>query len=283
MANVRDAMKKREAELAQQARQAARVEPETQTEKPAEPADEPKPPEAGKDKPRGVFAKISGNGDYSELLIAHHDHGAPITDEYRALRTSLLANCPDEKFCYLVTSSEAGEGKTVTCLNLAVVMAERVESRTVVVDCDLRRGRMSSLLKASPVPGMVDLLRGEKTLKECVQPTSYSNLFFLPAGKAGSSEVGELAGRPEFEDVITELRRDYDYVILDTPPINRVSDPGVMGRTVGEALLVVRMNHTHKESIDKAIRLLHAANVNLSGVILTHQKYYIPNYLYRYS
>jgi len=285
--NVYDAMKKHEAEQAEQASQSAPA--QGQAEQPAE-----APPAAGQaqagpqvaspaPRPAPAAAAISRNGNYSELLVAHHDRGGPITEEYRALRTNLLASCPDGRLCYLVTSAEAGEGKTITCMNLALVMAERVDRRTIVIDSDLRKGRMAKLLGAPASPGVADLLLGSKALKECVQATGYPNLFFLPAGEVESRQVGELVGRPEFEEVTAQLRREYDCVIFDTPPINRASDAGIMGRAIGEALLVLRMNRTHRETVDKAIRLLHAANVKVNGIVLTHQKYYIPNYLYRYS
>ena len=132
-------------------------------------------------------------------------------------------------------------------------------------------------------PGVSELLMGQATLRETIQSTAYPNLFFLPAGNCGSCEPAELIGRPELEEIVAELRRKYDYVLFDTPPINVVSDAGMLGRATGEALLVVRMHKTHRESVDKAIRLLHAANVKPAGMVLTHRRFLIPNYLYRYS
>jgi Mrp family chromosome partitioning ATPase len=85
------------------------------------------------------------------------------------------------------------------------------------------------------------------------------------------------------DEIVSELRRQYEYVIFDTPPINVASDAGILGKAVGDALLIVRMNKTGRESVEEAIRLLHAANVKLPGIILTHHpKYDIPNYRYRY-
>ncbi len=280
MADVWEAMKKHEAEQAEQAKQTKQVE-QAKQEGGAPSGKTPVPTSVRTDTP--VIAGISDDGRSSELLVVHHDRGGAITEEYRSLRTNLLAQCPDGRFCYLVTSANAGEGKTVTCLNLGLVMAEYVDSRTIVIDCDLRKGRMAGLLGVDRSPGMADLLRGSATLKECIQPTGCNNLFFVPAGKTSRTETGELLGRPELDEIVSELRRQYDYVIFDTPPINIAADAGVLGRAAGEALIVVRMNKTRRESVMKTIRLLHAANVKLSGIVLTHRKYYIPNYLYRYS
>ncbi|MCD4699298.1 MAG: CpsD/CapB family tyrosine-protein kinase [Phycisphaerae bacterium] len=276
MANVWEAMKKHGAEQAEQAEQ---VKPEGDA--PKEKAPGPGPVHGRKDEP--TTAKISTDGGCSELLVVHHDRGGAITEEYRSLRTNLLARCPNDRFCYLITSSDPGEGKTVTCLNLALVMAERVDYRTIVIDCDLRKGRMAGLLGANPSPGVAELLCGSVSLDECIQPFCCPNLFFIPAGDAHHTETGELIGRPELDEFVGELRRRYDFVIFDTPPINLASDAGILGKVVDEALLVVKMNKTQRESVEKAVRLLHAANVKLSGIVLTHRKYYIPNYLYRYS
>lgn len=221
--------------------------------------------------------------NYSKVLTAHHDRGSTLTEQYRALRTNLMAQYPNRRCCLMVTSAEAGEGKTVTTLNLGLVLAEQQECRTVVVDGDLRKARVGHYLHLKNHRGLAEVLRGEASLKEVVQPTVYPNLFVVPAGQTRPEAVGELFGRPELDEAVHELRREYDFVLIDTPPINVVSDAGMLGRAADEALVVVRMNKTHRESAEKAMRLLHAVNVKVVGVVLTHQKYYIPDYLYRYS
>jgi len=232
---------------------------------------------------RASLLPPAGSNGYAQSLVPHHDRGGAIAEEYRALRTNLLAQYADERFCLLITSAEAGEGKTISTLNLALVLAERQERRTVVIDADLRKRTIASLLHIDNVPGLADVLRGDARLDAIVRPTAYPNLFVVPAGQSKQAEVGELLGRPELEEAVAELRRRYDYVLFDTPPITIASDAGMLGRATREALLVVRMNKTRRESVDRAIGLLHAANVKPVGMILTHQRYYIPNYLYRYS
>lgn len=226
-----------------------------------------------------------GKNKYSPALAAHHDRGGRICEQYRTLRTNLLAIYPDEQFSLVVTSAEAGEGKTVTCLNLAMALTELPDRRTVVVDCDIRKCRAAAMLHVEKSPGMADMLRGTATLSQTTQATAYPNLFFVPAGQARLNEVGELMSRPELDEIISQLRKAYDYVLIDTPPINNISDAGMLGQVQvsGEALLVVRMNKTSRESVNRAIRLLHAANVKIAGICLSHQQYYVPNYLYQYQ
>ena len=280
MPNVWDAMKKHRAEQAAATPPAPA--PVAQTPPAAAPPRIEVPPPAQAPPAGGPLGPVGRNG-YAPALVAYHDRGSRIAEQYRALRTNLLAQYADERFCLLVTSAEPGEGKTVTCLNLALVLAERQERRTVVVDCDLRKRRVAEFLRIPNSPGLADVLRGTARLADVTRTTPYPNLFVVPAGQAKQPEVGELLGRPELEEVVNELRRQYDYVLFDTPPIAIASDAGMLGRTTREAILVVRMNKTHRESVDRAIGLLHAANVKPVGIVLTHQKYYIPNYLYRYS
>ena len=238
----------------------------------APPNTSPKPP-----------AAAGGVNEYSPLLIAHHDRGGPIAEEYRSLRTNLLAQCSDQRFCYIVTSADIGEGKTITCANLAVIMAERQDRKTILVDFDLRRRRLAGLFRMPLTLGVADVIRGSARLEDVVHGTVYPNLFVLPSGEVRADEVGELVTRPEMDEMIADLRRRYDYILIDTPPMNVVAETGMIGKSVGEALLVVRMNKTRRESVEKAVRLLHAANVKMAGIVLTHRTYHIPEYVYRYA
>lgn len=276
MGNVWKAIKKHQAEevvQTQRKREAPTDLPATAAAERTEAAVQPEQP----------FVVSADCKDYPAILMAHHDRGGRIAEQYRTLRTNLLARHSDAGFCTLITSAEVGEGKTLTAANLALVLAEFQDRRTLIVDGDLRKGRIDKLFRGQACPGIADLLRGAATLKEVVQPTAYSNLSFVSAGQADQQEVGRLVGQPELHEVVSEMRREYDYVLFDTPPVNSVSDAGIVGQAIGEALMVVRLNKTHRGSVDRAIRLLHAANVKIGGIVLTHQKYYIPGYLYRYS
>lgn len=288
MGNVWGAMKKHQAE---QAEAAAAAQPSAQpieaesaaalatvAESPLAPKTQPSEPSTAR--PATV---TTGSPAYSPLAVAHHDRGGPIAEEFRSLRTNLLSQANDQKFCMMLTSSDIGEGKTVTCLNLGIVMAERQDRRTIIVDFDLRRRTMAGLLSAKNAPGIVDVLRGNARLDDVIQPTFYPNLFFIPAGEIKPEELGELVTRPELDECAVRLRQQFDYVLVDSPPVNIVSETAMIGRAFGDALLVVRMNKTHKESVDRAIRLLRSANIRLSGMVLTHRTYAIPNYLYKYS
>ena len=232
--------------------------------------------------PKATGTAVATN-NYSEILATHHDRGGAVTEQFRALRTHILTHYGNKRFSAIITSAEPGEGKTATCLNFGVVLAELSERTTVVVDADLRKGSIAACLNIDKGPGMAELIRGTATIASVVRPTVYPNLFVIPAGETARREAGELMGRPELKEIELELKHMYDFVLIDSPPVNAAADAGMLGQAVDGALLVVHMNKTHRESVDRAIRLLHASNVTVAGLILTHQKFYIPNYLYRYS
>ena len=296
MANVWEAMKKHRAE--QQSAESAPAEAEDQApQTDDQPGPKPaEPPPSGGGSPRRtriplrkmaepdlVVPHVEEDADYADVLVAHHDRGSMITEQYRALRTNLFAQYTDGRFSLAITSAEAGEGKTVTAMNLALVLAERSEYRTIVVDGDLRKCRLGHLLNIERSPGLSEVLRGEASIEEVIRPTVYPNLAVMTAGRTDLHEVSTLLGGPALPELMHRLEKMYDHVLLDTPPVNVVSDTGMLGRVVGEALMVLRMNKTRRESVEKAVRLLNAAKIKVAGMVLTHQKYYIPNYIYRYS
>ena len=282
MANVWDAMKKHQAEQASTAPLAAAALPQDAPGT-AAPAQGTVPATASATQvPAPVGGPATLNG-YAPELCAHYERGGAIAEDFRGLRTSLLAQYSDERFCVLVTSAEKGEGKTVACLNLALVLAERQERRTVVVDCDLRARRVAKLMRIANAPGVADLLRGAARVEDVLRKTAYPNLFVIPAGEAGKGEVGDLLHRPELQETFNALRRQYDYVLLDTPPVVVAPDACMLGPAVTDALIIVRMYKTRRETVDSAIRLLHAANIKPVGVVLTHRRYYIPKVLYYHT
>ncbi len=218
---------------------------------------------------------------YSPVVVAWHDRAGDLTEQYRALRTSLLAQYASDRFSLLVTSAEQGEGKTVTCVNMGFVMAERYERSTIIVDGDLRRGGVASMLGLKSAPGLAEVLRKTSTLDAVIQPTVCANLSVITAGDAATEDVANLLSSGQMTATLQELQRRYDYVLLDCPAVSMLADVGMLGRMGCEALLVVRMNRTRRETVNRAIRMLQVVNVRMAGMVLTHQKFYIPGFLYK--
>ncbi len=217
-------------------------------------------------------------------VIVHHDRGSTITEQYRAIRTQILARSRTKKLqVHSLTSSAPNEGKSVSTVNLGIVFAELKNKKILLVECDLRRPTFKKLFKADPKPGLLQILRGEETnYNKAIYPTPYPNLQFIPAGGYDYTTSTELLSSPNMTRFLDRMKSEYDHIFIDTPPVVTVTDACIVGAQSDETLLVVRLNKTQIEVVDRAKRLLRAADCNVSGCILTHMKHHIPKYLYRY-
>jgi len=265
VAKISDALKKYQAEQAR-AEQAAMGVPL------AAPVFAPSPPASPRLAPPSVVVPACpGTLVLSETLLPHHDRGGRIADAYRALRTNLLARCGEQGFCSLVTSARPGEGKTLTAANLALVLAECVTQNVLLIDADLRRPRVAGLMGLPSAPGLAEWIRGEATLRQVLQPTTYKNLSVIAAGSASPGDVAELLARPPVHTLLAEAKRLFTHVLIDTPPIH-LSDVGTLGQVCRQALLVVRAGRTRQEDVTRAVALLHAANIQPAGMVLTGER-----------
>jgi len=227
-------------------------------------------------------SKLNG---YSAEVVVHHDRGSAVTEQYRAIRTQLLARSRNRPMQLTVlTSSTPEEGKSVTTANLGIVFSELRNHKTLLIEGDLRRPSFSKLFDRECSPGMLQLLRGEVTnLEEAVHPTIYENLQFIPAGGRDSTHSTELLSSPRMHQLMDQLKDRYDHIFIDSPPVITVTDACILGAMADQVLLVVRLNKTPSGAVERAKRLLRASNCEVSGVILTHMKHYISRYLYKYS
>lgn len=202
-------------------------------------------------------------------IIAFHDRGSPVCEQFRAVRARLLTMNPGRAAqAIAITSSVAGEGKSVSTLNLALVMAEGGEQRVIAVDADLRNGTLARLLGRPATPGLAELLCGTATLAEVLQPTPLPNLKFIPAGQIRAAG-GELLSRPGTGGVIDQLRATFHWVFLDTPPITTVSDVSLLAPRCDGALVVIAMRRTPELVVQQAVRTLQANRVPVLGCLLS--------------
>ena len=207
---------------------------------------------------------------------------SPHAEAYRVLRTNLLFGRKNEGMNLLtVVSGGAAEGKSTTILNLAITLAQN-GSRVLLVDTDLRRPSLHKALETSNSVGVTNYLLGQNTLEEVIQTTPVSGLDFLPSGKLPSSSLGIL-NSPHFHEFVQEVKKRYDFVLLDSPPILGVSDASILVREAEMTLLVVQhrkypqqMNVRAKQTIDKF-------GNNLLGVVLNNINLSTDSYYYYYS
>jgi len=206
-------------------------------------------------------------------VIAFHDRYSPICERYRAVRARLMnVNGQRRPQLLVVTSSVPQEGKSVSTLNLGLIMAEGGEHRILIADADLRRPSLAQLLGVSGKPGLADVLRGGIGLEEALQPTPMRNLRFLPAGDTNGDGCAELLGSSGLAATLKELRTRFDYVLLDTPPVTTVSDVCLLGPWCDGAIVVVRMCRTPEPAVQRAVRTLRANKVAVLGCLLSHAR-----------
>lgn len=188
-------------------------------------------------------------------LIALHRPRSGLAECYWQLRAKFLFMGPERRVrCLAVTSAMELEGKTVTVLNLAAVLAQSGAS-VVVVDGDLRRPQCHKHLQMDLTPGLREVLAGETSFREAVKATRYERVHLLPAGRL-VSKPGGLFDVARIGKLIEDLKQEYDHVLVDLPPVLAVSDPAGAMRAFEGVLLVVRARKTAPAAVEEAKREL---------------------------
>jgi capsular exopolysaccharide synthesis family protein len=193
---------------------------------------------------------------------------SPTAEGYRSLRTSLqYLNLVEPIRSVLVTSSQPDEGKSTTVANLAVTFAS-ANMRVVVVSCDLRRPRVHQFLGVPNDVGLTSVLRGELPLAEALRKVPGArNVVVLPSGPPPPNP-SELLSTAATADVMQELGRVADLVILDAPPVLPVSDAQVLARYVDASLLVARTGVSGRRNVRRAVEALEQVDARLVGSVL---------------
>jgi capsular exopolysaccharide synthesis family protein len=184
-------------------------------------------------------------------------------EQYRVLR-HLVEETRAGKACVLVAVSSpgAGDGKTMTSLNLAGALAQDPVARVLVVDADLRRPSVDKRLGGSgDEPGLIDaILDQQRTLGDVVRRRAEFNMSILPAGHATHTPY-ELLNSPRLAELLDAARRRYDYIVLDTPPVVPFPDCRVLGKLVDGFFLVVAAHRTPRGLLEEALNVMEPAKV----------------------
>jgi capsular exopolysaccharide synthesis family protein len=199
-------------------------------------------------------------------LIAITDPRSPHAEQYRALRTRILHAGEKRKIQAIVVSS-AGvmEGKTVTSLNLAWLLAQTDGVRALLIDGDLRRPCCAEYLGVDTQAGLSEVLAGEATLEQSIVRLEPAGLHLLPGGTVRDN-VAEILSGPKFSKVLAELRRMFDYIIIDAPPLGIFTDATVLINRADGALMVVRSGKTRYAALDRVLEPL--PRERLLGIVL---------------
>lgn len=201
-----------------------------------------------------------------------------VAEQYRILYTKLEEISSGKGYSsFAVTSAVKGEGKSVTSLNLAYLMATDFKKRTILVEGDLRKpSTVMSQVTGSVQYGLSDVLTGKCDLHSAITRVEGTNLYILPAGPL-SKNSSELIGSDQMRSVMSALKAEFDFVVLDAPPVLPLVDVSILSRYVDGLLFVVRAGRTSKDLVLKALSSVASANtlgIVLNGADLKLKKYY---------
>jgi capsular exopolysaccharide synthesis family protein len=221
-------------------------------------------------------------------LVTFSSPTSNIAENFRSIRTTLLLSAADAKpRCFVVTSPLAQEGKTSTLSNLAVTFAQ-AGKRVLIIDADLRKPRLHKIFKIKNVNGLTSYLSAQTDLENLEKPTPIPNLFLINAGPVPPNPV-ELLGSERMGSLIDEMRKRFDYVLFDSPPVLPVSDAVVLGPRIDAAILVVWGGKTTREALKRAKEKLAMHRIKCAGAIINkvsledHDYYYMKHYYHYYG
>jgi len=192
-----------------------------------------------------------------------------LREAYNVLRTNIIFSIPKEGCKVIgVTSGERTEGKSINSTNLAISFAE-TGSRVLLLDCDFRKPKIGRLLGLRSTPGITNGLVGLQSIDKAIQKTKQENLSALLAGDIPPNPT-ELLGSVRFGEIIKDLRNHYDYIIIDTPPVNVVADASIISKHLDGFLFIVQQGSSERDSIKDALKQLKFANANILGFLLNN-------------
>ena len=198
-------------------------------------------------------------------------------ESYRTLRTNIQYSSFDKKYkVIVVTSSEAGEGKSTTSGNLALCLAQD-DKKVILIDCDLRKPSIHKKFKVSNLVGLSDVIIGKADFKTAISKYN-DNLTLLTSGKIPPNP-SEMLSSKAMKNLLEVLKEKFDYVIIDTPPVQAVTDSQILSTKADGTILVVRSENTKRDAVHNAINLLKKVNANIIGTVLngvdaSRNKYY---------
>ena len=191
-----------------------------------------------------------------------------VTEAYKAIRTNLLFTLQNHKTKrVIITSTAPNEGKSTNCCNLGIALAQ-TDSRVLILDCDLRKPVMHECFNRACIPGLSELLAGiENNISKVIQNTEYPNLNIICGGTVPPNPA-ELLSSTAMGQILFILSQEYDYILLDTPPVNLFADALALSAITDGVVIVVKQGQTTHPELAHALASLKFANAKVLGIIL---------------
>jgi succinoglycan biosynthesis transport protein ExoP len=201
------------------------------------------------------------------VLSTYHYSKSTAAEAYRAVRTALyFSNHGEGQRILQITSPGTGDGKSTLAANLAICIAQSGQ-RVLLIDADLRKPRLHQLFAVPADRGLSSVITGKVEAGQAVQESGVPGLRLLPCGPLPTNPA-ELLTSPRFAELLAFLRTQYDFVIVDTPPLLEVTDPGVVAPRVDGVLLAIRPRNCTRSSAERAREILGTLGARLVGVVV---------------
>jgi polysaccharide biosynthesis transport protein len=214
-------------------------------------------------------------------LLPHVDSRSPISEAYRAFRTSLLLASANSPKVIVITSTFAREGKTTTAVNLATVLAQ-MGKPVLLLDADLRRPRLQKVFKGKMNLGLVNYLATNIPLEDVIQETEVPHLSVVLSGPTPPNP-SELLASDRMKHLIHEVRSKFAYVIFDSPPVMAVTDSIVLAASADGVVLCVHGGQTPRDIVQRAAERLRQSNIPVLGAILNNLDLHQYGYTFKKS
>ena len=212
------------------------------------------------------------------MLIIEKEPKSIVSESYRTLRTNIQYSSFDKKVRVIViTSADPEEGKSTTAGNLALSLAQDGKN-VILIDCDLRKPSLHKKFKLSNTLGLSEVLIGKEPENKVAQWYS-EHLVVLTSGTVPPNPSEMLASNA-MTKLINKLKETFHYIIIDTPPVQSVTDSQILSAKADGTILVVKSQETKKDSIKNAIGLLRKVNANILGIVLNEVEVSKKNYYY---
>ena len=218
-----------------------------------------------------ILGSVEETKNLKEELVVATNPKEIISEQIRTIRTNLQFTSADEKIkTILITSSIPSEGKSFISSNLATAFAQN-NKKVLIVDCDMRKGRVNKIFKISNRIGLSNLLAykedDEENLEDYVFKTKIDNLYVIPRGKVPPNP-SELLNSQKTAKLISLLSEIFDYIIFDGPPVNGLSDSLIMSDFVDRTIVVTSLNSAPIELLESTKKMLTNVNAKVAGVIV---------------
>lgn len=200
-------------------------------------------------------------------LITHKKPKAVVSEKFRGIRSNILfSTADDEVQTLLVTSDKPSSGKSTVSANIAVTYAQ-AGFKTLLIDGDMRKPTQHYIFNKNNVIGLSNVIINKSSFDEAVHSTEVSNLDVLTSGPIPPNP-SELIGSTNMLDIFVKLKKQYDFILVDTPPVNTVTDAQLFGELTKNAVYIIDAESNKKESVKKGKELLEKSGTKILGAIL---------------